>query len=73
MSEGQRLNKNTLAKQNRKLVIAPYLFILPNLLIFGTFIVFPSLLGLYYSFHVYDGLNPMKFNGLDNYISNTMG
>ncbi|QLG41211.1 MULTISPECIES: carbohydrate ABC transporter permease [unclassified Paenibacillus] len=68
MSEGQRLNRNTLAKQNRKLVIAPYLFILPNLLIFGTFIVFPSLLGLYYSFHVYDGLNPMKFNGLDNYI-----
>lgn len=68
MSEAQRTNHKTLTKQNRKLVIAPYLFILPNLLIFSTFIVFPSLLGLYYSFHVYDGLNPMKFNGLDNYL-----
>ncbi|MEK3828500.1 sugar ABC transporter permease [Paenibacillus sp. FSL R7-0272] len=68
MSEAQRTNHKTLTKQNRKLVIAPYLFILPNLLIFSTFIVFPSLLGLYYSFHVYDGLNPMKFNGLDNYM-----
>lgn len=68
MSERQRSNHKTLAGQNRKLVIAPYLFILPNLLIFSTFIVFPSLLGLYYSFHVYDGLNPMKFNGLDNYL-----
>ncbi|WP_338552704.1 sugar ABC transporter permease [Paenibacillus sp. KS-LC4] len=68
MSGGQSLNRKKQTGQTRKLAIAPYLFVLPNLLIFGVFIVIPSLLGLYYSFHVYDGLNPMKFNGLGNYI-----
>ena len=51
----------------RKLKLAPYLFVLPNLLIFTTFIVIPTLLGFYYSFHEYDGLNPMEFIGLQNY------
>ncbi|MFD0681102.1 MULTISPECIES: carbohydrate ABC transporter permease [unclassified Paenibacillus] len=45
----------------------PYLFVLPNLLIFTTFIVIPMITGFVYSFHEYDGLNPMEFVGLDNY------
>lgn len=45
----------------------PYLFVLPNLLIFGTFIVIPTIIGFYYSFHEYDGLNPMEFVGFSNY------
>jgi len=45
----------------------PYLFVLPNLLIFTTFIVIPMITGFVYSFHEYDGLNPMEFVGMDNY------
>lgn len=45
----------------------PYLFVLPNLLIFSVFIVIPILIGFVYSFHEYDGLNPMEFVGFDNY------
>lgn len=58
---------NLITKKKRKLQIAPYLFVLPNLLIFTVFIVVPTLLGVIYSFHNYDGLNPMKFSGFDNY------
>nr|WP_235941612.1 sugar ABC transporter permease [Paenibacillus puerhi] len=45
----------------------PYWFILPNLLIFTTFIVIPTIIGFVYSFHDYDGLNPMEFVGFSNY------
>lgn len=47
----------------------PYLFLMPNLLIFSVFIVFPALFGIVYSFHKYDGLNPMEFVGFRNYAS----
>ncbi|MEF2243654.1 carbohydrate ABC transporter permease [Paenibacillus sp. IITD108] len=52
-----------------KQLITPYLFVLPNIIIFSVFIVIPAILGFYYSLHKYDGLNPMKFIGLDNYKS----
>ncbi|WP_010277289.1 carbohydrate ABC transporter permease [Paenibacillus senegalensis] len=51
-----------------KKTIAPYLFILPNLIIFSVFIVLPAIFGLVYSFTDYDGLNDMNFIGLANYI-----
>ncbi|OUM95653.1 MAG: sugar ABC transporter permease [Thermobacillus sp. ZCTH02-B1] len=47
----------------------PYVFLMPNLLIFSVFIVFPALFGIVYSFHKYDGLNPMEFVGFRNYAS----
>jgi alpha-1,4-digalacturonate transport system permease protein len=47
--------------------LAPYLFVLPNFLIFSTFIVIPAIVGFIYSFHEYDGLNEMEFLGLDNF------
>ena len=50
-----------------KRAMTPYLFLLPNITIFSLFIVFPAILGFIYSFHEYDGLNEMKFNGLANY------
>ncbi|MFC0213693.1 carbohydrate ABC transporter permease [Paenibacillus chartarius] len=54
-------------KEKLRRAIAPYLFVLPNLVIFATFIVVPAILGFVYSFHEYDGLNPMEFIGFDNY------
>ncbi|MGO4496668.1 carbohydrate ABC transporter permease [Paenibacillus sp. 2RAB27] len=55
-------------KDKFKRAIAPYLFILPNLIIFTTFIVIPAIFGLMYSFAKYDGLNPMKYVGMRNYV-----
>lgn len=58
----------TFRKERLKRAVTPYLFVLPNTLIFSVFIVFPAFLGLYYSFHDYDGLNEMRFLGMDNYV-----
>ncbi|MUG70933.1 MULTISPECIES: carbohydrate ABC transporter permease [Paenibacillus] len=55
------------SRPKKKLQLAPYLFVLPNFLIFSVFIVIPTLIGFVYSFHEYDGLNPMSFVGIDNY------
>lgn len=45
----------------------PYLFLLPNILIFSLFIALPALFGLMYSFSKYDGLNPLEYVGFRNY------
>lgn len=57
----------SLKKEKLKRQIAPYLFVLPNFLIFFIFIVIPAFVGLYYSFTDYDGLSEMNFIGLENY------
>ena len=60
-----------IAKQRRKKQITstltPYLFILPNTLIFTIFIVIPALFGFYYSLTEWDGLTEMKMVGLANF------
>jgi alpha-1,4-digalacturonate transport system permease protein len=56
-------------QRKRKIQVAPYLFVLPNFLIFSVFIVIPTIIGFIYSFSKYDGLNPMEFIGLENYIN----
>lgn len=56
-------------KEKLKRSIAPYLFVLPNFVIFLTFIVIPALVGFVYSFHEYDGLNEMEFLGFQNYAA----
>lgn len=48
-------------------VLTPYLFILPNFVIFLFFIVIPALFGFYYSFTDWDGLNKITWVGLDNF------
>lgn len=48
--------------------VVPYLFLLPNMLIFGIYIIIPAIMGIYYSFTNFDGLNDPKFIGFDNYV-----
>ena len=48
--------------------IFPYLLLLPTMVIFGLFLFYPALNGLWISFTKWDGLNPQEFVGLDNYI-----
>jgi multiple sugar transport system permease protein len=45
-----------------------FLFILPALIGFLVFMVWPALRGIYLSFTSFNLLTPPKFNGLDNYI-----
>ena len=47
----------------------PYVFVLPNLLIFGLFVLFPMLLNFYYAFTGGVALRPENrpFVGLDNF------
>jgi len=46
----------------------PYLFLLPNMLIFITYIIIPAIIGVYYSFTNFDGLNDPKWVGFKNYV-----
>lgn len=49
--------------------LAPYLFILPNTIIFLIFVIVPSIYGIIYSFTDFDGLSKPNFVGLGNYIN----
>lgn len=46
----------------------PYLFLLPNMVIFVLYIIVPAFVGVYYSFTKFDGLKDPVFIGLDNYV-----
>ncbi len=46
----------------------PYLLLAPTLFIFGLFLFFPALNGLWISLTKWDGVNPQVFVGIKNYI-----
>ena len=46
-----------------------YLFILPFILLFTTFIIFPVAISIFFSFTYYNILQPPKFIGFENYIN----
>jgi raffinose/stachyose/melibiose transport system permease protein len=49
---------------------AIYLFLVPGMLLYLIFFIYPTLSGLYYSFTDWDGLSPeYGFVGVDNYIN----
>ncbi len=56
-------------RQRRRFPLQPYLFILPHLILFGVFVAYPFISGLYISFLHYDYLRPdlTQFVGLQNY------
>ncbi len=60
--------RSSMGRDRLRRMLAPYLFLLPNLVIFTTFIAIPAVVGFIYSFYEYDGLNEMEFLGLQNYI-----
>jgi len=55
----------------RRIQWTPYLFILPHLIFFATFLGYPFFNGLYMSFLQYDYLRPesTRFLGLQNYLN----
>lgn len=48
--------------------IFPYLLLAPTLIIFGLFLFYPALNGVWISLTKWDGVNPQKFVGLQNYV-----
>jgi multiple sugar transport system permease protein len=48
--------------------VAPYLFILPNLVLFAVFVLGPVVFSFGMSFTNWDGLGPPTFTGLRNYV-----
>lgn len=54
--------------KNFKQKIFPYVLLLPTLLIFGVFLFYPALNGLWISFTKWDGVNAKEFIGLGNYV-----
>jgi multiple sugar transport system permease protein len=48
--------------------ITGYLFLLPDLLGLLIFLIIPIAYAFFISLHDWDGLSPMRWNGLDNYL-----
>lgn len=48
--------------------IMPYFFILPNMVLFITFVIVPIIFTFYYSLTKWNGLGPKVFIGLENYV-----
>src|SRR5690554_8236942 len=48
--------------------VAPYLFLLPFLVIFAAFQIYPLIYGVIISFFRFRGLAERQFVGLDNYV-----
>jgi len=49
--------------------ISPYLFLLPALILFGLFVIYPLVYNFRISLYKWDGISPeMKFIALDNYV-----
>ena len=47
--------------------IFPYLLLAPTMIIFGLFLFFPALNGLWISLTKWDGVNPVSYTHLDVY------
>lgn len=52
----------------RNIKIVPYLYILPNMILFLTFMIVPIFMSFYYSTVKWNGLGTPKFIGLENYL-----
>lgn len=48
--------------------IAPYVFISPFFILFFIFGAFPIIYSFFLSFHIWDGISPQEFVGIENYI-----
>lgn len=56
-------------KRSTKQKLTPYLFVLPNVLVFAIFIIYPAFYGLYISFTKWDIISNPNFVGISNYIN----
>ena len=58
----------SLRKGVRRQTVIAWLFIAPALLFYTVFVLWPLALSLWYSFFRWDGIGPMTWKGIDNYV-----
>jgi len=56
-------------KRVRRETLAGWLFALPALLMYAAFVLVPLLLTIVYSFYRWNGIGPMSWVGLKNYVT----
>jgi cellobiose transport system permease protein len=66
-AEQRAQDQRTLRKEAKRNVWA-YLFVSPFYLLYAVFGLFPLLYGVWLSLHQWDGISPMQWVGLNNYI-----
>jgi raffinose/stachyose/melibiose transport system permease protein len=59
----------SLSKRVRRETFVGWLFVLPALLMYAVFVLVPFLLTILYSFYRWNGVGPMTWVGLKNYVS----
>ncbi len=57
------------SKRTRREALIGWLFVLPALLMYAVFVLVPILLTILYSFYRWNGVGPMTWVGLKNYVS----
>jgi len=62
-------SRRTRLQRVRRETLTGWLFVLPALLMYGVFVLAPLLLTILYSFYRWDGIGPMKWVGLKNYVT----
>lgn len=66
-AEQRAQDQRTLRKEAKRNAWA-YIFVSPFYLLYAVFGLFPLLYGVWLSFHQWDGISPMQWVGLNNYI-----
>jgi len=61
--------RTLLSNRVRRETLVGWLFTLPALLMYAVFVLLPLLLTILYSFYRWDGVGPMKWVGLKNYLT----
>ncbi len=54
-------------RRTMRRTVTAYLFLLPALVILGTFLIYPLFASVWYSFHEYNAVQPAEWIGLANY------
>ena len=67
IAAAQTTSRRSFRREVRREVLIGWLFVLPALLMYATFVLFPMLLSIFYSFFRWDGIGAMTWVGLKNY------
>jgi raffinose/stachyose/melibiose transport system permease protein len=60
---------NSLSKRVRRETVVGWLFVVPALLMYAVFVLLPLVLTILYSFYRWNGIGPMTWVGLKNYVT----
>lgn len=52
----------------RNIKVVPYLYIMPNMILFFIFMILPIFMSFYYSTVKWNGMGTPKFIGIQNYV-----